>query len=227
MDINELEVYGVIYKITNNINGKSYIGQTVRSVEVRIKEHIRKSCIMSRAFKKYGIENFTIEIIDSAYSEEELNKKEIYWISKFDTFKNGYNLCEGGGQTSGYHHTEEAKKKMSNTRILKGDQIGENNNFYGKHHSEEQRKKWSKQRRGRKLTDEWKQKISDNSSIKKKVINIDTKEVFNSVREAAEFYGLKDTHISRVCKGKRKRTGGFRWMHYEEYIKLNTNNEAS
>ena len=42
-----------------------------------------------------------------------------------------------------------------------------------------------------------------------KVLNVETGEVFNSVKAAAEKYGLKDTHITRVCKGKRKRTGGF------------------
>ena len=44
--------------------------------------------------------------------------------------------------------------------------------------------------------------------------NVDTGEVFDSVKKAAEKYGLKDTHISRVCKGKRKTTGGFKW----EYV---------
>lgn len=72
----------------------------------------------------------------------------------------------------------------------------------------------SQARRGRTLTDEWRTKIG--YGLRKKVINLDTGEIFESVKAAAEQYGLKDTHITRVCKGKRKSTGGFRWSHYNE-----------
>ena len=91
--------------------------------------------------------------------------------------------------------------------------LGENNPFYGKTHTEEAKAKMSEKRKGRKLTEEWKNKIGN--SQKKKVINIDTGEVFNSVKEASEYYNLKDTQISRVCKGKRNKTGGFRWKYFE------------
>lgn len=50
----------------------------------------------------------------------------------------------------------------------------------------------------------------------KKVKNKTTGKVFNSVKSAADYYGLKDTHISRVCKGKRKKTGGFEWEYVSE-----------
>ena len=221
-----MQKYGIVYKITNNINGKAYVGQTIRSLNARIKQHMTcKRCIMHKAFKKYGFENFTIEILDTAYSKEELNQKEIYWISKFDTFKNGYNLCEGGGQTSGYHHTEKSKKIMSEYK--KDLYNGENNPFYNKQHSEKSKKKMSEARKGMAhLNDNQVKKLRE-SHFHKKVINLDTNKVFDSVKEAANFYGLKDTHISRVCKGKRKRTGGFRWMYYEEYLKLHINCEAS
>lgn len=53
---------------------------------------------------------------------------------------------------------------------------------------------------------------------RRKVINIDTGEVFNSINEASNIYNLKPTHISRVCRGKRKRTGGYKWMYYEDYL---------
>ena len=95
-----------IYKITNNINGKSYIGQTSQKVENRWSEHKRgktsKHSPLKRAIKKYGWENFTTEIIDTAETLEEALRKEIYWIDYYKTCvlvygKNcGYNLSRGG-----------------------------------------------------------------------------------------------------------------------------------
>lgn len=203
----------IIYKITNNVNNKIYIGQTVRTLEERLSEHKRKRVpLISKAIKKYGINNFKIETIDTAETIDDLNNKEIYWINYYNSLvPNGYNQCDGGGNTSGYNHKEESKKKMSKTKSKM--YIGENNPFYGKTHSEEARKKMSEARAGRTLTDEWKKKIG--ISCQKKVVNIDTGEVFESVKSAAEKYGLKDTNISRVCKGKRKTTGGFKWKYYE------------
>lgn len=210
----------IIYKLTNKINNKVYIGQTVRTLEERIAEHKRKRLsLISKAIKKYGIENFEIEIIDSADTMELLNEKEVDWINKFKcVVPYGYNQCEGGGNTKGFHHRDDSKKKMSESKSIL--YIGEGNPFYGKTHSDEVKKRFSEQRKGRKLTDEWKRKISESNTHKKKVINLDTLEVFDTVRKAAEKYNLKDTHISRVCKGKRKRTGGFRWMHYDEYMAI-------
>lgn len=203
----------IIYKITNNINGKIYIGQTTRSLEERLSEHKRKrKPLISKALRKYGIENFSIEIIYEASTIDELNKKEFEFIRKYNCITpNGYNQCEGGGNTIGYNHTKEAKERMSKAKSKI--YTGENNPMYGKHHSDEAKKKMSEKRKNRKLTDEWKKKIGD--SCKKKVINIDTGEIFNSIKEAAEYYNLKDTHISRVCKGKRNKTGGFRWKYFE------------
>lgn len=201
----------IIYKITNNVNGKIYIGQTIRTLEERFTEHKRnKKSLISKAFKKYGIENFTIEQIDTAESIDELNELEFKYIREYDCITpNGYNQCEGGGNTFGYHHSDESKQKMSQNK--KGKYAGEENHFYGKHHTEEARRKMSESRKGRIIDDEWKQHLSEASTVKRQVQNLDTGEIFNSIREAAEYYDLKDTHISRVCKGKRNRTGGFRW----------------
>ena len=75
----------LIYKITNKLNGKSYIGQTTVSIETRVKAHMRKSAChgIYRAIQKYGIENFTVEQIDTATTQEELNIKEEKWISYY------------------------------------------------------------------------------------------------------------------------------------------------
>ena len=196
------------------LNGKVYIGQTVRTLNERIAEHKRKrNSLLGQAIRKYGDACFSFEIIDEAGDIETLNEKEKYWITFYDCeVPNGYNQCNGGANTAGYHHKDSSKEKM---RIVKKEAYrGVGNPFYGKKHSEEAKAKMSQARRGRTLTDEWRTKIG--YGLRKKVINLDTGEIFESVKAAAGQYGLKDTHITRVCKGKRKSTGGFRWSHYNE-----------
>ena len=89
-----------IYKITNDINQKIYIGKTERTVEERFLEHCRafkrESCEkrpLYSAMRKYGIEHFHIELIEETDNPEE---REIYWIEKLGSFKNGYNATLGG-----------------------------------------------------------------------------------------------------------------------------------
>ena len=92
---------GYIYKITNKVNGKIYIGQTIRSVEQRWKDHQaawhgnRHCQALYDAFDKYGIENFDIEEIEQC-AETELNAKEQFWIQYYDSFNSGYNITLGG-----------------------------------------------------------------------------------------------------------------------------------
>ena len=88
-----------IYKITNLVNGKVYIGQTKGSIEKRWKEHCRKNSFCSklrRAIQKYGKNNFSIEQIDHAHNQEELDSKEIFWIKKYNSTEIGYNIAKGG-----------------------------------------------------------------------------------------------------------------------------------
>ena len=91
-----------IYKITNLINNRIYIGKTNLSVEQRWKQHIRdsrkKDCMdrpLYRAINKYNISNFIIEPIEEC-SEDAANEREKYWIEYYGSFKNGYNATIGG-----------------------------------------------------------------------------------------------------------------------------------
>lgn len=205
----------IIYKITNKTNGKVYIGQTCRNLQDRMSEHIRHDTIViDKAIRKYGIDNFTVEQIDTANDVDELNQKEQFWVSHYNSMvPNGYNQCIGGGNTVGFNHRPESRQKMSNKKKLQ--YIGEGNPFFGKRHSDESRKKMSDARKGlAHLTDDQVKKLKS-SHHTVKVRNVETGDVFNSVKEAAAVYGLKETHITRVCKGKRKTTGGFHWC-YEE-----------
>ena len=93
---------GFIYKITNRVNGKSYIGQTIQNVKERFYQHCAIKCSQAvlnmaihRAINKYGKSNFTIEVIEEVESTN-LNDREKYWIRYYDSYNNGYNSTEGG-----------------------------------------------------------------------------------------------------------------------------------
>ena len=93
---------GFIYKITNKINGKSYIGQTIQNVKERFYQHCATKCsqavlnmVIHKAITKYGKSNFTIEVIEEVESAN-LNDRERYWIRYYDSYNNGYNSTEGG-----------------------------------------------------------------------------------------------------------------------------------
>lgn len=93
---------GFIYKITNTINSKSYIGQTIQNVRERFYQHCATKCskavsnmAIHRAIKKYGKSNFTVEVIEEIDSAN-LNDRERYWIKYYNSYNNGYNSTKGG-----------------------------------------------------------------------------------------------------------------------------------
>lgn len=67
----------IIYCITNKVNGKQYVGLTMRTLEERFKEHCKAESAIGRALRKYGLDNFKLEIIDSSETPEDLWKKGI------------------------------------------------------------------------------------------------------------------------------------------------------
>lgn len=89
-----------IYKIENLINHKIYIGQT-NNPQRRFTEHRAKGYeenshkILYYAFDKYGIDNFSFDVIENV-NDEDVNDREKYWIAYYDSFENGYNMTEGG-----------------------------------------------------------------------------------------------------------------------------------
>lgn len=109
-------VYGVIYKITNKLNNKSYIGRKkIYSKNYNdLHNYFGSGIHIINSIKKYGIENFKKEYLDVAYSDEELDKKEIYYIEKYNTFKEGYNATKGGEHFRGeFSNNELRKQKIS------------------------------------------------------------------------------------------------------------------
>lgn len=118
-----------IYKITNKINNKMYIGQTIRPVEERWKRHINDALNnildthFARAIRYYKPENFIVETIDNAITQEELNKKEQYWIQYYNSTSDGYNetdaISKCGGNTYKSKTPEEMKKISDKLRQSK------------------------------------------------------------------------------------------------------------
>ncbi|PGA05603.1 NUMOD1 domain-containing DNA-binding protein [Bacillus mycoides] len=121
----------VIYKATNMVNGKVYIGLTMQLFSERKKEHRKdskkKDNPFYRAIRKYGWTSFEWEIIDKADTREELNEKEKYWIANYDSYssKRGYNATRGGDS---FEFTDETKLKMA---IAKGSKSFKVFDLYG------------------------------------------------------------------------------------------------
>lgn len=86
-----------IYLIINLINGKQYVGQTIYTAEQRFKQHLRGDLYIDKAIRKYGVENFKLEVLCRCRTKEKLNEKERYWAKKLNTYvPNGYNVAECG-----------------------------------------------------------------------------------------------------------------------------------
>ena len=140
-------MYGFIYKLTNIVNNAVYIGQTSRTIQERFADHVKSSSVyrdgtdgyshLYRAMKKYGVDNFFVEEIDSGNSKEELNEKERYWIAYYrsqDVIC--YNIADGGsGGNTWDKHTDDEKELIGNKISLSN--IGK---VYGPHSDETKKK---------------------------------------------------------------------------------------
>jgi group I intron endonuclease len=104
----------IIYRITNRINGKVYIGQTIQGMKQRKAEHFHRFNLgerdhkIYRAFRKYGWEQFQFDVICSALDEQHLNSLEQHFITEYNCFNRGYNMTCGGDSVS-----QETRDKIS------------------------------------------------------------------------------------------------------------------
>ena len=153
----------IIYKATNILNGKKYIGQTTKSLSDRIVYHMRAArCkspyIFHKALRKYGIKNFEWEILCECDTQTELNEKEKLLIDENNSYygkQQGYNMTFGGkGGVNGYIQTKECIEKRCGDnhwthkkpfpedakRKIRESMLGSKNHFYGKSHDPETRK---------------------------------------------------------------------------------------
>ena len=162
-----------IYKITNKLNGKVYIGQSIH-IKTRWIQHInaKDNVLIHKSIQKYGAENFSFEVLLECPAEM-LNDWERDMIALYDCISpNGYNLTEGGENTyqisdevklkisnshKGYKFSEEAKRKMSEARKGKAPWNKGKTNVY----SEEALLKMSELKKGKQLSEETRLKMSE------------------------------------------------------------------
>lgn len=213
-----------IYKIENLINHKIYIGQSIE-IEKRWQKHLnaKDNFVIHKALQKYGKENFSFQIIEEC-DLLDLDNKEQYWINYYNSLiPNGYNMIPGGSNGAGF---VKGKKVLQYT--LDGAFIKEYNsanqasNQTGVCHSD-----ICKCCRGdtpRAGEYQWKYS-GDDKEIKPikvrtdfSVLQIDknTDEIikeFSSLKEASEQTHIAKSIICRVCNGKGKTAGGFKWKY--------------
>lgn len=207
-----------IYKITNIVNGKIYVGKTVKRkiatywnnahvYKLRKKKHHNK--YLQASWNKYGEASFTFEVVekfDSALNFN-LNNLEKYWIKNLDSMnpKKGYNLTVGGEGITGWRHSPETRQKISEAhkgkKHLSGKdhpmygRTGSTNPFFGKEHTKE---------------------FMDSKRKRIKGLNLVTlvEVCFNSIADAAKFVKGQIGHVCSVCKNERKSHKGWKF----EYI---------
>lgn len=184
-----MNIVGTIYKITNTINYKCYIGQTIKVPEERWRQHKRnmnyescKSIALYKAFRKHGIDNFTFEVIETGIAVEDLNEKEIWYIAEYCSRTNGYNMVDGGKSVRGYKFTKDTLTTLSAKR--KGSVP------------------WNKGKRMPEISGKY-------SAVSKEVFCYENNTKYVSCTEAAKALNLSVSSIVAVCKGKRIQTGGY------------------
>lgn len=188
----------VIYKTTNLINGKIYIGQTVNNID----SYYGSGKLLIKAIKKYGKENFTKEIICECNSIEELDQMEIFWIGKLNSqdLTMGYNLDAGGGlnytqfRYFGKTLTLEHRKNIS---LNHADVSGHKNPMFGKTHTEEARNSIREARTGSKASELSREKMSEKRKGEK---NIKAKLTESDVLLIRELYYQKNISQSTIAE---------------------------
>lgn len=208
-----------IYKVTNKLNNKSYIGR--HSSNNLNNSYLGSGTSIKKAIKQFGKDNFFKEVIYIAKNQKELDEKEIYYINYYKTYENGYNITKGGKGMLGYKPSKETILKSSKSRkkyyeenpdaIKKLSELGKLkkgslNPFYGKKLSLEHIDKMTKAR-VKAITG-----AKNPSAVK--LLCVEKNIIFHTAKEAAFFCGLKhSTSILKSAKGKNglKTAGGYTW----------------
>ena len=220
----------IIYKITNNVNQKIYIGQTINSLNRRKIKHKHTSTFadypISRAIRKYSIENFSWDILCECTSKTELNAMECHYILQYRSNipKFGYNLTLGGEGCVGYKHTEESLEKMRNIKT-----------------SKETRQKMSLAAKGRSVSKEACEKLrqrmlgsnnhnynkfgEDNSNSKIYIVTDPTgvSQTITGLNHFCSNNNLNSCAMNNVAQGRKDHHKGWKCVHKDK----NLQNEAN
>lgn len=201
-------MFHYVYEITNKINGKKYIGK--HSTNNLNDKYMGSGVAISEAIKKYGIENFSKNILHLCNSEEEAFKFELLEIEKVKATKNSlyYNIASGGkgGVVSLWNDLEHRENMSLKTKKQWQDESFKKKTLKALANSNERNK------------EKYRDNITGiNAPWHKSVICLDNLKEFDTIKQACEKYYLNHTHISSCCRGKRKTTGKKRWMYLEDY----------
>ena len=207
-------IIAYIYKITNNINGKIYIGKTEFSVEKRFKEHCQdykkrefEKRPLYSAMNKYGIDNFTIETIEKTDNPEE---REKYWIEYYGSFKTGYNATMGG---DGKKYIDYDLVVATYKEIPVVNKVAEKLNI-----SNDSVSRILHLKNVNVLSSTEASKISTGKIVNQYSLTGEYIQSFPSAKAAAESLNKitpisngASSHITDVCRGKRKTAYGYKW----------------
>jgi predicted GIY-YIG superfamily endonuclease len=214
-----------IYKIENLINGKIYIGQSidiekrwsVHKAELNRNYHCNNH--LQNAWNKYGEENFEFVIIEEC-DNSQLNEREIYWIDKYGSYINGYNLTSGGGNTESFSKPVIQFDCNGNElcRFLSVSEAETSTNICYSQISEcccNKRKTaggyiWQ-YADGFTAISQWHFDARTRRKIKQLTMDRQLINIFPNSAEAKRVTGVCDTSIIRCCHGKLKTAGGYIW----------------
>lgn len=217
--------YGFIYMTRNKINGKLYIGQHKRTMDITDIDdswYLGSGKLLKKAIQKYGEENFERTILYECKSADELNYMEEVFIGYYNAVDDEqfYNIAKGGSGTGGLKFSEESIEKMRKSHIGQSRPMSEEQkkklSEIAKNRSEEIRRKYSEAR---------KKYIAEHGTWpgagRKKVVQIDkntleTIAIYDSETEAGKAIGHGYTHIAQVCRGERKTAYGYIWRFADE-----------
>lgn len=215
-----------IYKIVNDINDKIYVGLTFRTIQCRFKQHVcdskrntDKHRPLYNAMNKYGVEHFSVVEIEQC-DDNEANARESYWIQYYDSYKNGYNATLGGEGRLLYSPEEiinDFKNTDLSTRELAKKHQCSLNTVLNILHTYCPNVNWDERYNNRSFNREHNLLLS----MPKKVMCVEEKIIFESTLDAERWLIENNkttakksrTHISAVCKGKRKHAYGYTWKY--------------
>jgi group I intron endonuclease len=216
LEVKQKSRYGVIYKITNTLNNKSYIGQTInKDPTIRYRAHFVKNRAVDLIYKSYIKNNknrniYQFEILYSSFDIEDLNQKEIYFINQFNTLvPNGYNIKSGGA--AGGKCAEETKIKIGAANRGKTSNKGIPKSL-------DHRLVMSKARKGLSTENRRRVQAAMAKTLRKPIIaiKIDTgiEICFNSIAQCAMSLNLKASRISDTILGVdgRKKLKGYKFI---------------
>lgn len=210
-----------VYKITNNINGKIYIGKTSQTVERRFAEHCHDRTRYPKrplyaAMNKYGVECFSVEVVEFCPNDEITSDREVYWINYYQSYSKGYNATFGGDGKRVYDYNliyqEWLKSRnCAETAKVLGVDPETVANAVREHGEQPYCKKGF---------------INQQQGVDRLTLDGQYIDSFSSIREALRLIlpqlnkNLDNisgyaSHIGQVCKGTRKTCLGYKWRYSE------------